>query len=363
MSEFIEDEEPACPGAHLDDAPGGRGGGGGDGGDGDGSPMPGEFRDLIRQLRFARPDPDREIPFTPRKPAFFLRQVWDGRSASSRFGRFEIHGELGRGAYGVVLLAVDTALGRKVALKLPRPHTLVHRAARTRFLFGSYAPAMLDHPNIVTVHEIGECGPIPYIVFAYHPGPNLQAWLAQRNLLVPARVASAIVAALADGLQSAHSHGVIHRDINPSNVLMSQRVSSPGIVPKLIDFDLARLPWPGVDTPEVGRPLGLTAYLAPEAVEGGLSCLDEAGDIYALGSLLYELLTNRPPLDLPPGEEPSRDILESLPIGPREMRLDVSRELSDLCLACLARRKADRPASAAELRDRLRQLIMERRLA
>ena len=140
-----------------------------------------------------------------------------------RLGRFEIGKTLGQGGFGIVYLARDPTLGREVALKVPRPEVLITLDGRRRFLREARAAAGLDHPNIVTVLEVGEAGPVCYIASAYCAGPTLSGWLKARIEPVPPRFAARLLASLSDAVQHAHDRGVLHRDIKPSNVILSGR--------------------------------------------------------------------------------------------------------------------------------------------
>jgi len=162
-----------------------------------------------------------------------LRKVLPrGRSLASaglpyhHLGRFEIRRELGRGAFGMVFQAYDPQLGRDVALKVPRPEALVTPELRQRFVREARAAAGLDHPNLVPVHEAGEVGPVCYIASAYCPGITLAEWLKGRSEPVPVRVAGQLVVTLAGAVQHAHSHGVVHRDLKPGNILLQLRPES-----------------------------------------------------------------------------------------------------------------------------------------
>ncbi len=143
----------------------------------------------------------------------------DGPSAGQGcIGRFEIVRELGRGGFGVVFLAHDDLLNRHVALKVPRPEVLITAEVRERFDREAQAAARLTHPHLVPVHEVGQVGPIIYIVSAYCPGPNLRQWLDEHGQSLSPRRAAQLVASLAEAVHYAHGQGVLHRDIKPSNV-------------------------------------------------------------------------------------------------------------------------------------------------
>src|SRR5262249_42107297 len=208
-------------------------------------------------------------------------------------GRFQLRRRLGFGAFGVVWLAFDPRLRREVALKVPHAGALADEVLRRRFVREAEAAAGLEHANVVTVYEAGEEGPICYIATAYCPGPNLAQWLKEREHPVPPREAAELVAALADGVEHAHGHGVVHRDLKPANVLLA-----PDGTPKITDFGLAKIlsesPAAAEQT-QSGAVVGTPAYMAPEQAAARREQVGVAADVWALGVILYELLTGRPP--------------------------------------------------------------------
>ena len=181
--------------------------------------------------------------------------------------------ELGRGGLGIVYLAHDPQLGRKVALKIPRFEALLDNDLRERFLREAEAAARLNHPHIVALHEVGEDSTTCYLASEYCPGPTLAEWLRESKSTIPYSSAAKFVSQLAEGVEHAHSRGVLHRDIKPSNVLLSTRsydneTEFPG-TPKLTDFGMAKLlEQEGGDMTRTGAIIGTLAYMAHRAGRG-----------------------------------------------------------------------------------------------
>jgi serine/threonine protein kinase len=276
--------------------------------------------------------------------------------------------ELGRGGMGVVYKARDTTLGRLVALKVPRAEALADSLTRMRFQNEARAAAGLDHANLVPVYEAGEAGPICFIASAYCPGITLAAWLKRHTEPVPA-AAAALVATLADGVHHAHVRGILHRDLKPANVMLtplhaSDSTNEPAdltsAVPKILDFGLAKQlpgvagPGSGAGPTMTGQILGTPSYMAPEQT-GGKADIGPPTDVYALGAILYELLTLRPPF----AGDSILEILEQVrsvePVPPGRLRVRVPRDLETICLKCLRKEPVRRYATAQDLADDLRR--------
>ena len=284
-------------------------------------------------------------------------------ASQGQIGRFEIVRELGRGGYGVVLLARDPTIDRHVALKIPRPEVLVTADLRQRFLREAQAAGSLEHANLVPVFEVGEAGPICYIASAYCRGPSLSQWFKQSEGALDLRLAADLVAQLADGVDHAHQRGVLHRDIKPSNILLDLPEHAPAdqtkfaYTPRLTDFGLAKSAQTTDDCTRTGVVLGTPAYMAPEQAEGRSKEIGTTTDVYALGVVLYELLTGQ----LPFRGASDADTLRRIAIGelvrPRRLRHAIPLDLEAVVLRCLERSPKDRYRSAAALADDLRRFL------
>ena len=208
----------------------------------------------------------------------------------SQAGRFEILGHLGSGGMGEVYRARDPRLGREVALKILPAHLLADRDRLVRFAQEARSASGLNHPNIVTIYEIGQLGDLPYMAMELIEGATLRAAIQAGPQ--PVKRVLALGAQLADGLAKAHSASLVHRDLKPENVMLTR----DGFV-KILDFGIAKLSGPS--SPEAGRPgltqtglvLGTPGYMSPEQAKG--LPLDARSDQFSLGLILYELLTGK----------------------------------------------------------------------
>jgi hypothetical protein len=285
-----------------------------------------------------------------------------------RFGRFIIDREMGRGGHGVVFLAFDPILKRRVALKVPRPDVLVTADLRRRFLREAQAAAVLDHPNIVSIFETGETGPACYLAAAYCNGPTLSEWMHRRSSKVPPRQAALIALRMAEALQHAHDKQIFHRDFKPSNILLEPRTVHPfhsgdeslPFTPKLTDFGLAKVVEEGCgDDTRTGAILGTPRYMAPEQAEGRLKDVGPATDVHGVGVTLYEMLAGQPPY-LGAGDGETLHLVRTAePTPPSKHRDGVPRDLEAICLKCLEKEIDQRYPTAALLAEDLRRFLAD----
>jgi eukaryotic-like serine/threonine-protein kinase len=269
-----------------------------------------------------------------------------GTSPADVVPGFEILGELGHGGMGVVYKARQVGLKRLVALKMVRGDWHCNPEHLARFKIEAEAVARLSHPNIVRIYEIGGVGLVPYVVLELLERGTLKERLA--GTPQPLREAASLVAALARGVHAAHVAGILHRDIKPSNVLFDCEG-----VPKIADFGLAkRLEVEDGET-QTGQILGTPSYMAPEQAKGWDRDIGPAADIYSLGSILYEMLTGRPPLKGTTPVETLKLVQEEDPVSPSRLRSRLPFDLETICLKCLARDPRKRYPDAHSLAEDL----------
>lgn len=280
-----------------------------------------------------------------------------------RVGKYVIRRIIGRGAFGVVYQAYDDQLQRDVALKVPRPEVVLDREKLVRFEREATTAAGLDHPSIMPVYEADLCGPTPFIASAYCSGPDLGRWLGGRESPVPAEQAAAFVAQLADAVQYAHDHGVLHRDLKPGNILLEPSAADPGsdeladFSPRLTDFGLAKLVEDNLFDTRSSLLVGTPLYMAPEQLSSDSADTTPATDVYALGVLLFELLTLRMPFEGKSYVEVLDRLRSQASPSLRDVNSNVPRDLETICQRCLAKDAEDRYQSAGEVRDDLARFI------
>jgi serine/threonine protein kinase/WD40 repeat protein len=308
------------------------------------------------------------------------REIVDGASETpQRIGRFQIVRLLGQGGSGIVFLARDVELGRHVALKVPRPETLLTPELRRRFLQEARAAAALSHPGIVPVYDAGSIGPVCYIASEFCAGPTLAQWLSQHGG-VSFHLAAEWVALLADAVEHAHQRGVLHRDLKPGNILLAQQDSAAAtnrrtdnlvcseqaedrqdclsyMAPRITDFGLAKLQSSDATATRTGSMLGTAAYMAPEQVEGRTSAIDRGTDVYGLGAILFELITGQPPFREATDIATLVAVRQRDPARPSELRAGLPPDLEAICLTCLEKDPNKRYSTAANLAGDLRRFL------
>jgi tetratricopeptide (TPR) repeat protein len=257
---------------------------------------------------------------------------------------------LGRGGMGVVYRARHLKLNRPVALKMILAGAYASPPDRARFQREAEAVAALRHPNLVQVYDSGEAGGRPYFTMEFVEGGTLAEKVAGTPL--SARPAADLVAALARAVQAAHANGVVHRDLKPANVLLTADGT-----PKVTDFGLARYVEGGPELTLSGTRVGTPSYMAPEQALGRSRAIGPATDVYALGAILYELLTGRPPFKGESAAETERQVIANDPVPPSRLNAKVPRDLETICLKCLHKEPHRRYASAQALADDLDRFL------
>lgn len=266
---------------------------------------------------------------------------------------YEILEKLGQGGMGVVYKARQVALNRIVALKTIRGGTRIPTDELARFRREAKIMALLQHPNIVQVHDIGAHEGRLYIAMEYSDGGSLADQLS--GMLMPLPAAAELIETLARAVHLAHERGIIHRDLKPNNVLLT----ASGI-PKIADFGLAkRLGKPSTPSARrhtrTGIILGTPCYMPPEQALGQHRELGPAVDIYALGIILYESITGRPPFVGATVLDTLEQVKNQEPLPPRQLRSKVPRDLETICLKCLRKDPRRRYTSAEALAQDLRR--------
>jgi tRNA A-37 threonylcarbamoyl transferase component Bud32 len=265
----------------------------------------------------------------------------------SHLGRYEIISELGQGAMGIVYKARDPLIDRVVAIKTINLNQALDEREEYegRFYQEARAAGRLSHHNIVTIYDVGKSGDVAYIAMEFLEGRELRDVLNEKPLLPLAQVL-AIVGQVAQGLAYAHEHGIVHRDVKPSNIMILQDDHV-----KITDFGIARMASAAVRT-QTGMVLGSPKYMSPEQVMGKLT--DQRSDIFSLGIMLYEMLTGRAPFV---GENVNAIMYQTLnatPPAPNTLNPDVPEMLNFIVAKALAKKLDDRYQNARDIVDDLR---------
>jgi serine/threonine-protein kinase len=262
---------------------------------------------------------------------------------------YEVLGELGRGGMGVVYRARQVALNRVVALKMVLSGGHAAAQERTRFLVEAEAIAAVKHPGIVGVYDFGTHDGLPFFSMEFCEGGSLAGKLAENPL--PPREAARLVEQVARAVQAAHEQGIVHRDLKPGNILLG----SDG-APKVTDFGLAKRVEAGPGLTATGAVMGTPSYMAPEQAEGKKE-VGPLADVYALGAILYECLTGRPPFRAATAFDTLLQVVSQEPVSPRHLNTKVPRDLETICLKCLRKDSARRYASALALAEDLGRFL------
>jgi WD40 repeat protein/tRNA A-37 threonylcarbamoyl transferase component Bud32 len=274
----------------------------------------------------------------------------EAQTRPAQFGNYELLEPIGRGATGAIWRARQRDLDRIVAVKFLLPATLVDESARARFRREAQAIAALQHPNIVAIHEVGEHAGQPFFSVDYIAGRNLAACLHDGS--PSPQQAARWLLALAQAVAHAHGRGVIHRDIKPANILIDEAG-----VPHLTDFGLVKLLNTAPDLTLTGQALGTASYMAPEQAAGEQADVGKAVDIYALGAVLYHILTGRPPFLADSVAAMLKQVVETEPVPVDKLNPSVPRDLETICLKCLEKSPARRYATAEALASDLQHFL------
>jgi len=269
---------------------------------------------------------------------------WTDLAAGDEFAGYRIESRLGRGGMGILYLALEPGLERRVALKLIAPEAAADEVFARRFAEESRIAASIEHPNVVPIYAAGEEDGVPWIAMRYVPGSDLGRRIDRGGRLDPAR-AVALIAQVGNGLDAIHAAGLVHRDVKPANVLLS---GDPGAEHAYItDFGVARNVATQSGLTQTGRFVGTLDYVAPEQISG--EPIDARVDVYALGCLLFKLLTGEVPF---PREGEAARLYAHLndpPPAPSLYAPEVSMALDDVVVRAMSKSPGDRYLSAGDL--------------
>lgn len=266
------------------------------------------------------------------------------------FGEYEILETIAKGGMGVVYKARQRKLNRIVALKMILAGQFADQGDIDRFYAEAEAAAHLRHPNIVGIHEVGECEGQHFFSMEYIEGQSLGD-LVREHPLAP-RAAAKFVKTVSEAMHYAHEEGVLHRDLKPSNVLVDGND-----VPLVTDFGLAKRTAEQSQRTAAGTVLGTPSYMPPEQATGKLDQISARSDVYSIGAILYELITGKPPFGAANPWETIKQVISTEPVSPRMLNDTVPVDLETICLKCLQKDQARRYQSAQLLADELQRFL------
>jgi tRNA A-37 threonylcarbamoyl transferase component Bud32 len=316
---------------------------------------------LLEELRQARGGADAGAPLSHLRHADI--------EVPQKIGRFQVLDLLGFGGQGIVFLAHDPKLRRSVALKMPRPEVVASQQRWARFRREAKTVARLSHKNIVAVHEVVSTRAGRVIVCEFCDGPSLSDLLEEHARPITPRQAAELIALVADAVAYAHERGVLHRDLKPTNIFLaaadaadpeSVTWTGPGghrWIPKLGDFGLAKLTAVDSADTQSGTIVGTACYMSPEQAEGKVHAVTTRTDVYGLGVCLYEILTERRPVQGENDPDTLRRIPFEEPLHPQRVNRRTPADLAAICMKCLEKDPRHRYAGAAALAVDLRRFL------
>jgi serine/threonine protein kinase/Tfp pilus assembly protein PilF len=301
-----------------------------------------------------------DVSTNPEEPAGSVSAVQavgsDVGAQLPRIASYDLLGVLGEGGMGVVYRARQRGLNRLVAVKMIRGTGRGHPGHLARIRIEAEAVARIRHPNIIQIFEIGEADGEPFVSLELLEGGSLDDRLA--GTPQPGGVVAALLITLARAVQVAHDAGIVHRDLKPSNVLFTGDGT-----PKITDFGLAKRLESDSRQTESGQIMGSPSYMAPEQARGHAKEVGPAADVYALGAILYEMLTGRPPFKGETPVETVRQVVEDEVVPPSRLVPRVARDLETICLQCLQKEPSRRYGSARSLAEDLQNYLTGRPVA
>jgi serine/threonine protein kinase len=263
---------------------------------------------------------------------------------------YEVLGVVGRGSMGIVVKAFDNTLQRIVAIKIMAPHLLPSQNARERFFREARLAAGISHPNVVTIHAVGQTGDVPYLVMEYIDGQSLENRIRAGHLPLPDVLR--ISQQMAEGLAAAHRQGLVHRDIKPANVMLEDSIERV----KIADFGLARVAMESSDLTSMGEVVGTPSYMSPEQVNG--EAIDARSDLFSMGCVMYAMLTRRSPFQASNPLAAARKVASAEPPPLEELSV-APPTLCDLIRTLLSKKPDDRIQTGEELAEELRRQMVE----